>query len=46
MFLNYVFKGKRDIPNVYGFGPFLGPIYPPENLKYGQQPKFSQKLHP
>ena len=28
MFQNFVFKGKRDIPKVYSFGPFLSPIYP------------------
>ena len=28
MFENDGFKRKRDVPKVYSFGPFLGPIYP------------------
>ena len=28
IFQNFVLRQKRDVPKVYGFGPFLGSIYP------------------
>ena len=41
----FMFVHKQNVPKFYSFGLFLGPIYPLENQKYCQKPKFLQKLH-
>ena len=41
-----MFKQKRDVPKVDGFGPFLGPIFPPKTQNIAKIQIFSQKLHP
>ena len=39
---NYFFKRKRDVPKVYSFGPFLGPIYPQKIKNTAKNQTFSK----
>ena len=41
-----MFKWKRDVPKVDGFGPFLGPISPQKTQNIPKKQNFIQKLHP
>ena len=44
-----MFNRKQDVHKVDGFGPFLGPIYPPpppwETQNIAKNQNFFQKLH-
>ena len=40
IFQNWVFKHKRDVPKVYSYGPFLGPIYPQKTKNVAKNQNF------
>ena len=45
IFQNWVFKRKRDVPKVDGFGLFLGPVYLQKIQNIANNQIFSQNLH-